>query len=177
MSDAFLTLAYAPGGLSCFLVPRIAADGERNAIQLMRLKDKLGNRSNASSEIEYHGAAAVLLGEEGRGVSTIIDMVHHTRLDTMAGALGIMRMALAQAAHHVSHRRAFQRVLIDHAAMRAVIADLQLEYEAAAVLTMRIARAFVAGDESERALSRLGVAIGKYWLTKRVPMFVCECLE
>ena len=181
MSDAFLTLAYAPGGLSCLLVPRITPDGERNAIQIMRLKDKLGNKSNASSEIEYHGAHAVLLGEEGRGVATILDMVHHTRLDTMAGTLGIMRMALAQAAHHVAHRRAFQRTLLDQPAMRAVVADLQLEYEAAAALLMRVARAFDTGDEGadegERALARLGVAVGKYWLTKRCSNFVYECME
>jgi putative acyl-CoA dehydrogenase len=177
MSDAFLTLAYAPGGLSCLLVPRITPDGERNAIHVMRLKDKLGNRSNASSEIEYHGAHAVLLGEEGRGVATILDMVHHTRLDTMAATLGIMRMALAQAAHHVAHRRAFQRTLLDQPAMRAVVADLQLDYEAAAVLVLRVARAFDGADEGERALARLGVAVGKFWLTKRCPTFVYECME
>jgi len=177
MSDAFLTLAQAPGGLSCFLAPRITPDGERNTIQVMRLKDKLGNRSNASSEIEYHDAHAVLLGEEGRGVGVIIDMVHHTRLDTMAGTLGIMRMALAQAVHHTSGRRAFQKALIDQGAMRAVIADLALEYEAAAVLTMRVARAFDADDEAARAFARLGVALGKYWLTKRNPNFVYECME
>ena len=177
MSDGFLTLAYAPGGLSCFLVPRVTPDGARNAIQLMRLKDKLGNRSNASSEIEYHGAYATLVGEEGRGVATIIDMVHGTRLDTVAGSLGIMRAALAQAHHHVSHRRAFQRTLIDQPAMTAVIADLQLEYEAAAVLTMRIARAFDGATPSERAFARLSVAVGKYWLNKRVANFVYECME
>ena len=177
MSDGFLTLAYAPGGLSCFLVPRVTPDGERNQVQLMRLKDKLGNRSNASSEIEYHGAHATLVGEEGRGVATIIDMVHGTRLDTVAGSLGIMRAALAQAHHHVSHRRAFQRTLIDQPAMTAVIADLQLEYEAAAVLTMRIARAFDGATPEERAFSRLAVAVGKYWLNKRVANFVYECME
>jgi putative acyl-CoA dehydrogenase len=177
MSDAFLTLAYAEGGLSCFLVPRITPDGERNAIHVMRLKDKLGNKSNASSEIEYHDAQAVLLGEEGRGVNVIIDMVHHTRLDTMAGTLGIMRMALAQAAHHTSGRRAFQKTLIDQPAMRSVIADLALEYEAAAVLTLRVARAFDGGSEADRAFARMGVAVGKYWLTKRNPNFVYECME
>ncbi len=131
MSDGFLTLAYTPNGLSCFLAPRITPDGARNAIHVMRLKDKLGNKSNASSEIEYHGAYAELLGEEGRGVSVIIDMVHHTRLGTIAGTLGVMRMALAQAIHHTSHRRVFQKTLIDQPLMAGVIADLAVEYEAA----------------------------------------------
>jgi putative acyl-CoA dehydrogenase len=177
MSDGFLTLAYTDAGLSCFMVPRILPDGERNAIQVMRLKDKLGNKSNASSEIEYHDAYAVLLGEEGRGVSVIIDMVHHTRLDTMAGTLGIMRMGLAQAVHHVSGRRVFQKTLIDQPAMRSVIADLALEYEAAAALTMRVARAFDGTSDEERAFARLAVALGKYWLTKRNPNFIYEAME
>lgn len=177
MSDGFLTLAYADGGLTCFLVPRIAPDGARNGIQVMRLKDKLGNRSNASSEIEYHDALAWRLGEEGRGVATIIDMVHHTRLDTMAGTLGIMRRPLAEAVNHVMGRRAFQRTLVDQPAMRGVIADLALEYEAAAVLTLRVARAFDGEREDERAFARLAVALGKYWLTKRCPNFVYECME
>ncbi|HRD47765.1 MAG TPA: acyl-CoA dehydrogenase family protein, partial [Caulobacter sp.] len=172
MSDGFLTLAYAEGGLTCFLVPRIAPDGSRNGIQVMRLKDKLGNKSNASSEIEYHDAVAWRLGEEGRGVSVIIDMVHHTRLDTMAGTLGIMRRPLAEAVNHVMGRRAFQKTLIDQAAMRSVIADLALEYEAAALMTMRVARAFDGVTESDRAFARLAVALGKYWLTKRCPNFV-----
>lgn len=177
MSDAFLTLAYAPGGLSCFLVPRIAPDGERNSIQLMRLKDKLGNRSNASAEIEYHEAYAELLGEEGQGVKTIVEMVHHTRLGTIAGTLGLMRMALAQALHHARGRRVFQKSLIDQPAMRAVLADLAVEYEAAAVLVMRVARAFDAREGVERDLARLGVAAAKYWLTKRCANFVYECME
>ena len=177
MSDGFVTLAYAPGGLSCFLVPRVDPDGGRNAIELMRLKDKLGNRSNASSEIEYHDARAILIGEEGRGVPTIIDMVHGTRLDTVAGSVGIMRMALALAHHHVSHRRAFQKTLIDQPAMTAVIADLQIEYEAAVVLAMRIARAFDGDTAEERSFARLSVAVGKYWLNKRVANFVYECME
>jgi putative acyl-CoA dehydrogenase len=177
MSDGFLTLAYTERGLSCFLAPRISPDGERNTIQIMRLKDKLGNRSNASAEIEYHDATATLLGEEGQGVRVIIDMVHHTRLGTIAGTLGIMRMALAQAVHHTAGRRVFQKLLIDQAAMEAVIADLAIEYEAAAVLVMRIARAFDGADAGERALARLGVAVAKYWLTKRCPGFVFECME
>lgn len=177
MCDGFLTLAQTEAGLSCFLVPRIRPDGERNTLHVMRLKDKLGNKSNASSEIEYHDTHAVLLGEEGRGVSTIIEMVHHTRLDTISGTIGIMRMALAQAHHHVSNRRAFQKTLIDQPAMRAVIADLALEYEAAVALTLRVARAFSGRDEGERAFARLAVAVAKYWLTKRNPNFVYECME
>jgi putative acyl-CoA dehydrogenase len=177
MSDAFLTLAQTDSGFSCFLVPRITPDGGRNAIHLMRLKDKLGNRSNASAEIEYHGAVAHPVGAEGRGVATIIDMVHHTRLDTMAATLGIMRMALAQATHHARHRRAFQKRLIDHAAMRNVLADLALDYEAAAALTMRVARAFDAAGGAERAFARLAVAVGKFWLCKRNVAFVGECME
>lgn len=177
MSDGFLTLAQAPGGLTCLLVPRVLPDGGRNAIQLMRLKDKLGNRSNASSEIEYHGALAWRLGEEGQGVKTIIEMVHHTRLGTIAGTLGIMRMALAQAVHHVAHRRAFQKTLIDQPAMAAVVADLALDYEAAVVLVMHVARAFDAEDEAGRAYARLAVALAKVWLTKRCAAFVAECME
>jgi putative acyl-CoA dehydrogenase len=177
MSDGFLTLAYTPRGLSCFLAPRINPDGARNAIHLMRLKDKLGNKSNASSEIEYHDAHAVLLGEEGAGIKVIIDMVHHTRLGTIAGTLGIMRMALAQAVHHTAGRRAFQKTLLDQPAMQAVIADLAVEYEAAVVLVMRVARAFDGADAGERAFSRLAVALAKYWLTKRCPGFVFECME
>ena len=177
MSDAFLTLAQTAQGLSCFLVPRILENGERNKIQIMRLKDKLGNRANASAEIEYHGALATLIGEAGRGIPTILDMVHHTRLDTLAGTLGIMRMALAQANHHVRHRLAFQRRLIDQPVMRAVIADLQLEYEAAVAITFRIARAFDATEGDEKAFARLAVACAKFWLTRRTPHFVFECLE
>lgn len=177
MSDGFLTLAQTGRGLTCFLVPRIAPDGNRNGIYLMRLKDKLGNCSNASSEIEYHGAQALLIGEDGRGIRTIIGMVHHTRLDTMASTLGIMRMALAQAVHHTRHRRAFQRVLIDQPLMRAVLADLMLEYEAAVLLTLRVARAFDSSSSDESAFTRLAVGVGKYWLTKRAANFVYECLE
>ncbi|QIG80038.1 acyl-CoA dehydrogenase family protein [Stakelama tenebrarum] len=177
MSDGFLTLAYVGDQLSCFLVPRITPDGERNAIHVMRLKDKLGNKSNASSEIEYHGAFAWGIGEPGRGVRTIIEMVHHTRLGTISGTLGIMRRALAEAVHHVRHRRVFQKTLIDQAAMASVIADLAVEYEAAAALVMRIARAFDGADESERAFARLAVALAKYWLTKRCANFVYECME
>jgi putative acyl-CoA dehydrogenase len=177
MSDGFLTLAYADGGISCFLVPRILPDGSRNTLQVMRLKDKLGNKSNASSEIEYHDTRAWLLGEEGRGINVIIDMVHHTRLGTVGATLGIMRMALAQAVNHVEGRTAFQKKLIDQPLMRAVIADLALEYEAAVALAARLGGAFSADDEKSAALARLSVAVAKYWLTKRNPAFVYECME
>ncbi len=177
MCDAFLTLAYTDKGLSCFLVPRITPDGGRNTFHIMRLKDKLGNKSNASSEIEYHDTFAQMVGEEGRGVATIIDMVHHTRLDTMASSLGMMRRALTEAVHHVSHRRAFQKTLIDQPAMRAVLADLAVDYEAAAMFTMRAARAFDADTEAEKGFARLAVALGKFWITKRTPHFVYECME
>ena len=177
MSDAFLTTAYTDRGLSCFLVPRIKPNSERNTIHIMRLKEKLGNRSNASSEIEYHDAYAQMIGEDGRGVATIIDMVHHTRLDTMAASLGIMRRALAEAVHHVSHRLAFQKTLIDQPLVRAVVTDIALDYEAAAMLTMRVARAFDGESEHERRFGRLAVALGKFWITKRTPQFVYECLE
>jgi putative acyl-CoA dehydrogenase len=177
MSDGFLTLAYADGGISCFLVPRILPDGSRNTLRVMRIKDKLGNKSNASSEIEYHDTRAFLLGEEGRGINVIIDMVHHTRLGTVGATLGIMRMALAQAVNHVEGRTAFQKKLIDQPLMRAVIADLALEYEAAVALAVRVGAAFSAEDEASAALARLSVALAKYWLTKRNPAFVYECME
>ena len=134
----FLTLAQAPAGLSCFLVPRWRPDGTRNAMLIQRLKDKLGNRSNASAEIEYAGALAWLVGEEGHGVRTIIKMVHHTRLDAAISSAALMRQALAQALHHAAHRTAFQRRLIDQPLMRNVLADLALEVEAATALVMRL---------------------------------------
>ncbi len=177
MSDGFLTLAYAGGDLSCFLVPRILPDGTRNSLQVMRIKDKLGNRSNASAEIEYHDTQAWLLGEEGRGVNVIIDMVHHTRLGTLGSTLGIMRRALAEAVNHVSGRAAFQKKLIDQPLMRGVIADLALEYEAAVALAVRVGAAFDPEDGADAALARLAVAVAKYWLTKRNPGFVYECME
>lgn len=175
MSDGFLTLARTDAGLSCFLVPRVLPDGTRNGIRLMRLKDKLGNRSNASAEIEYADARAWLLGEEGRGVGVIIEMVHHTRLGTVGSTLGIMRRALAEAVNHVEGRAAFQRRLIDQPLMARVIADLAIEYEAAVVLALRVGAAF--GVEADAAFARLGVALAKYWLTKRNPGFVYECME
>ncbi|MCA8880917.1 MAG: acyl-CoA dehydrogenase family protein [Rhodobacteraceae bacterium] len=177
MSDGVLTLAQTDAGLSCFLVPRVLPDGDRNAIALMRLKDKLGNRSNASAEIEYHGALAWPLGASGDGVRTIITMVHHTRLGTIAATLGIMRRALAETLHRTAHRHAFGKALIDQPAMQTVLADLQVEYEAAAALVMHVAARFGAPDPETRAYSRLAVALAKYILTKRCPAFVAECLE
>jgi putative acyl-CoA dehydrogenase len=177
MSDGFLTLAQTEGGLTCFLVPRITPDAQRNPIHVMRLKDKLGNTSNASAEIEYHDAYALRLGDEGQGVKVIIDMVQHTRLGTVAITVGLMRRALAEAVNHVTGRSTFQKTLIDHGAMTAVIADLAMEYEAAVVLAMRVARALGEAGTQGRALARLGIALTKYWLTKRCPNFIYECLE
>ena len=181
MSDVFLMLAQAPAGLSCFLVPRWLPDGERNAgFRLVRLKDKLGNRSNASSEIELDGALAWLVGEEGRGVRTIIDMVAHTRLDCVLGATATIRQATAQALHHAAHRAAFGKVLTDQPLMRVVLADLAVESEAATVTAMRLARAFddaARGEEGAEAFRRLATAVGKYWVCKRQPTVVGEALE
>lgn len=179
MSDAFLTLAYAEGGMSCFLVPRWRPDGTRNAIHVMRLKNKMGDKSNASSEIEYHGAWAQRLGEEGRGIRTIIDMVQHTRYDCILGSAGGMRAALANALWHTSQRRAFQKSLIDQPAMRAVLADLALESEAATALALRIGKALDHAVSSvvEAAFTRLATPIAKYWVCKRQPGMVYEALE
>ena len=176
MSDAFLVLAQAPRGLSCFLLPRWTPDGERNRLYLMRLKDKLGNRSNASSEVEFDRAWARLLGDEGRGVNTIVEMVNHTRLDCVVGAAAIMRQALAQAIHHCAHRSAFGRRLIEQPLMRAVLADLALESEAATVLMMRLARAYDRRDE-EGPFRRIATAVAKYWVCKRAAPMVAEALE
>jgi len=179
MSDAFLTLAYVEDRLTCFFIPRITPGGERNRIFIQRLKDKLGNRANASSEIEYHGAWARRVGEEGRGVQTIIEMVHHTRLDTTLGAASLMRRAVAEALHYAEHRIAFQKRLIDQPLMRVLLADLAVESEAATVLAFRVARAFDESAESEEArnFARLAVALSKYWLNKRVVDVVFEALE
>jgi putative acyl-CoA dehydrogenase len=179
MCDAFLTLAYADEGLTCFLVPRWTPAGDRNAIHVMRLKDKLGDRANASSEIEYHGAYAEMIGEPGRGVRTIIDMVQHTRLDCIVGSAGGMRAALAQALWHAEHRSAFQKKLIDQPAMARVLADLAIDSEAATALAFRVARSFdhAADDEDEAAFVRLATPIAKYWTCKRLPGFVYEALE
>ncbi|WP_170328744.1 acyl-CoA dehydrogenase family protein [Ruegeria arenilitoris] len=176
MSDGFLTLAQAPGGLTCFLVPRWL-EGERNAIHLMRLKDKLGNRSNASAEIEYHDALAYQLGDEGAGVHTIIEMVHHTRLDTAMAPAGLMRAALSEANHWVTHRSAFQRRLIDQPLMRAVLADLVLDWEGALTLGMRVAQAFDGQTAEDKAFARISVALAKFLNNKRCPVVVAEAME
>jgi len=179
MSDGFLTLAQAEGGLSCFLVPRITPEGERNAIDLMRLKDKLGNRSNASSEVEFAGAFALRVGAEGAGVRTIIQMVQLTRLDCALASSGFMRMALAQAVHHSRYRTVFQKHLYDQPMMRAVLADLALEVEGAVALAMRLARAFdrAGEDAREAAYARLVTPAAKYWICKTAPGFIYEAME
>ncbi len=179
MCDAFLILAQAPKGLSCFFLPRWTPTGERNRFHIQRLKQKMGNRSNASSEVEFAGAWARLVGEEGRGVSTIIEMVHHTRLDCAIAGAALMRQALVQALHHARYRKAFGKLLIDQPLMRNVLADLAIESEAATLLMARLAGSFDAreSDERERAFSRIATAIGKYWLCKRATMQVGEALE
>ncbi len=179
MSDAFLVLAQADGGLSCFLLPRWLPDGTRNVFRLQRLKDKLGDRSNASSEVEFADTDAWLVGEEGRGVRTIIEMVGHTRLDCAVGAAASMRHGLAEAAWHAAHRSAFGARLAEQPLMRAVLADLALESEAATALALRLARAFdsATSDVHEAGLRRLAMPVAKYWLCKRAPTHVAEALE
>jgi putative acyl-CoA dehydrogenase len=178
MSDLFLTLAQAPGGLSCFLLPRVLPDGSRNPIRLQRLKDKLGNRSNASSEIEYDGAVGWLVGEEGRGIRTIIEMVNNTRLDCTLGSASGMRLGAVRAVHHATHRYAFGRALVDQPLMANVLADLVLESEAATTVAMRLAAAGDRRDDAqEQAFRRLGLAVSKYWVCKRAPSHAAEALE
>ncbi|MEM9652637.1 MAG: acyl-CoA dehydrogenase family protein, partial [Actinomycetota bacterium] len=179
MCDAFLVLANAPGGISCFLVPRVLPDGTRNRLQLMRLKDKLGNHSNASSELEYTDAAGWLIGEEGRGINVIIQMVNGTRIDVTNWAVSLMRQAVSQAAHHVSERAAFGSVLIDKPLMENVLADLELETEVGTMMVMRLAGAYewAPVDEHDALFLRLASAVGKYWLTKRSTPVVREALE
>jgi len=180
MCDAFLVLAQAPGGLTCFLLPRFTPDGVRNRFEIQRLKDKLGNRSNASSEVEFRAAWARRVGPEGRGVQTILEMVNHTRLDCVIGAAAGLRSGTAQAIHYASHRRAFGRLLIDQPLMRSVLADLALESEAATAAMMRLARAYdeaAAGDPQAMALKRLATAVLKYWVTKRAAPHAAEALE
>ncbi|MFP4326657.1 MAG: acyl-CoA dehydrogenase family protein [Paracoccaceae bacterium] len=176
MSDGFLTLAQTANGLTCFLVPRWLEDG-RNALHLVRLKDKLGNRANGSAEIEYHGALAWKLGDEGAGVRTIIRMVHHTRLDTAMAPAGLMRAALTEAAWWVSGRRTFQRRLVDQPLMRRVLADLALDWEGALALGLRCARAFDGAGEADRAFARVAVALAKYLSNKRCVGVIAEALE
>ena len=180
MSDAFLVLAQAPGGLSCFLLPRVLPDGTRNGFRLQRLKDKLGDRANASSEVALEGAWARLVGEEGRGVRTILEMVVHTRLDCVLGTAAGMREGVEQATHHAAHRVAFGKLLVDQPLMRGVLADLCVESEAATVTAMRLARAYdrrAAGDEREAAFARIATAVAKYWICKRGPAHAAEALE
>lgn len=179
MCDAFLVLAQAPGGLSCFLLPRWTPDGKVNGFHIQRLKDKLGNRSNASSEVEFDGAWAQMVGEEGRGVPTIIEMVNGTRLDCVIGSVALMRQAVSQAAWHVSQRVAFGSKLIDKPLMRNVIADLEVETEAATMMMVRLAGAFDRADDdpAEAAMKRIALPIAKYWVTKRTSEVVREALE
>jgi putative acyl-CoA dehydrogenase len=178
--DAFLVLAQADGGISCFLFPRWTPDGERNRFRLQRLKDKLGNRSNASSEIEFDAASAWLVGEEGAGVRTIIEMVNHTRLDCVLGGATGMRAGVAQAIHHTAHRSVFGRELIEQPLMRNVLADLAIESEAATIGALRLARAYdeaLAGDEDAQNFKRIANAVLKYWLCKRAVVHAGEALE
>jgi putative acyl-CoA dehydrogenase len=186
MSDIFLVLAQTEEGLSCFLLPRILPDGSRNAFHLQRLKDKLGNRSNASSELELHGAWGRMVGEPGRGVPTIIEMVGHTRLDCVIGSAAGMRVGVVNATHHTAHRSAFGKLLIEQPLMRNVLADLCLESEATTALAMRLARAYDEADADARAgenetdaqlFKRLATAVGKYWSCKRAPNHAYEALE
>jgi len=179
MSDAFFVLAQAPGGLSCFLVPRVLPDGSRNFIRLQRLKDKLGNRSNASSEAEFVGAHGWLVGEEGRGVPAIIEMVTYTRLDCALGSAGLMRLGLEVAARHCAHRTVFQKKLIDQPMMTRVLAELALDAEAAMMLAMRLAGSFdrADADEDEAAYRRLMTPVIKYWVCKAAPPFLYEAME
>jgi putative acyl-CoA dehydrogenase len=178
MCDGFLVLANAPGGLSCFLLPRFHDGALQSGVRLQRLKDKLGNRSNASAEVEFAGAIAWLVGDEGRGVQTILEMVNVTRLDCGLGSAGVMRQALAQALHHARHRRAFGRPLVQQPLMRNVLADLALESEAATALMLRLARTFDAPDDpTETALRRIATPAAKFWICKRLAAFTQEAME
>ena len=180
MCDIFLVLAQAPGGLSCFLLPRVLPDGSRNRMFVQRLKNKLGNHANASSEVEYDGATVWLVGEEGRGVPTIIEMVNMTRLDCTLGSATSMRTGLTRAIHHTQHRKAFGAYLIDQPLMRNVLADLAVEAEAATIVAMRMAGATdraARGDDREALLRRIGLAASKYWVCKRATPHAAEAME
>ncbi len=178
MCDAFLVLAQAAGGLSCFFMPRHLPDGSLNTLRLQRLKEKVGNRSNASSEVEFDSTYAVLVGEEGRGIPTILEMGVYTRLDNAVSSAGLMRQCVSQAVHHARERSAFGRHLIDQPLMRNVLADLALECEAAVVLAMRLARTFDAReDEAEILLRRVLTPVAKYWICKRTPGVCAEAME
>jgi len=179
MCDAFLVLAQAPGGLTCFLMPRFRPDGSVNALRFQRLKDKLGNRSNASSEVEFIEAFAWRVSAEGAGVRTIIEMVQLTRVDCIISSAGMMRMALAQALHHARHRTVFQKLLADQPMMRTLLADMALEAEGATALTMRLCRSLdlAASDAKEAARARLLTPAVKYWICKTAPGFIYEAME
>ena len=178
MCDAFLVLAQAPAGLSCFFLPRVLPDGTRNAIRIQRLKDKLGNKANASSEVEFHGAVAWLVGEEGRGVPQILEMGTMTRLDCALGTSGLMRQALSLALNHTTQRQAFGKPLVDQPLMKNVLADLAIESEAATALALRLARAFDRPDDAhERVMARLLTPIAKFWICKRGSAFAQEAME
>ncbi|MCW2801918.1 MAG: alkylation response protein [Propionibacteriaceae bacterium] len=178
MNDVFLVLAQAPEGMTCFVVPRVRPDGTRNTLSIVRLKDKLGNRSNASSELEFNDTYATRLGDEGRGIRTIIEMVSATRMDCILGSAALMRKALAEAAWHTSHRAAFGATLADQPAMINVLADLAVETEAATFVAIRLAAAVdKPNDPHEQALRRIGLALEKFWVCKRTPMMVAEALE
>lgn len=179
MSDAFLVLAQTEKGLSCFLMPRFTPSGTKNALYFQRLKDKLGNKSNASGEVEFHAAYARIIGEEGRGVANIMEMVRHTRLDCAVGSAATLRRAVAESIHHSAHRRAFGKLLIEQPLMKNLLADLALESEAATALGFRLARGFDESETSEEAkhFTRAGVAIGKFWNCKRAVFAVGEALE
>jgi len=179
MSDGFLTLALLDGAITCFFVPRSLPDGGRNRFLIQRLKDKVGNRSNASTEIEYDGTIGWLIGEPGRGIATLIEMAHLTRFDIVVAAAGMMRAAVHQALHHCEHRIAFGRRLVEQPLMQNVLADLAIESEAAMLLAFRLARAFdrMREDEHERLVTRIVTPLAKYWLCKRLPMMIAECME
>ena len=177
MSDAFFTLARLPEGVTCFFVPRSLPDGSRNPFLIQRLKDKCGNRSNASSEIEYRDTAAWIVGEPGRGIPTLIEMAHLTRFDIVVGTAGMMRSAFAEALHHATHREAFGRKLAAHPLMGNVLADLCLEAQAAALMAFRLARAFDSTDARERAVQRTLTPVAKYWHCKRLPVMTVEAME
>ncbi len=178
MCDAFFVLAQAPGGLSCFFLPRFLPDDSRNSIHLMRLKSKLGNRSNASTEVEFAGAHGWLVGEEGRGVRTILNMVAYTRFDCAVASAGLMRWGLANAVHHAHHRTAFQKKLIDQPLMKSVLADLTLDMQAAVALSFRLARAFDRPEnELNAAFARVMTPAIKYWICKAAPNFTYEAME
>jgi putative acyl-CoA dehydrogenase len=179
MSDAFFTLARLPEGVTCFFLPRTLDDGTRNPLRIQRLKDKCGNRSNASSEIEFAQTRVRLVGEPGRGIATLIEMAHHTRFDIVVGCAGMMRAVLNQALHHAKHREAFGKRVADHALMQNVLADMALETEAATLIAFRLSQAFDASavDTRERAVQRILTPIAKFWLCKRLPAITAEAME